>query len=155
MQILEQRGFWLSDTDYLHGYTATVELEACLMSTCLDVLIEQNAVLITQGDRLYRLVDTGLFGTEYTIESTDPLVVTPPLPAARLLAYDAQDSLLGRQDRATQLVDNAINGTTTDLYTYAPSVKDLLQSVIDALAAEDTDIAGLLSELEIIAGLLV
>lgn len=146
LKILEKRGFWSEDIDYERGYTATLELERCLMSTCVNDLLERQ-------DALYRLLDTALFGTEYTIESTDPLVVTPPIPAARLLAYDNQASLLGRADQSIQLVDNTLNGTETPLYAYTPSVKELLQGVIDAIAAEDTDLEAMLAQLELIATL--
>ena len=146
LKIMEQRGFWSSSTDYGRGYTAVVELEACLMSTCLSVLLESN-------DRLYRLVDTGLFGTEYTIESDDPLVVTPAIPAARVLAYDNVDSVLGRLDRLAQLTDNTFNGTETPLYSYTPNVKEQLQAIIDAMG-DDTDLTTIISDLEAIAVLL-
>ena len=144
LKMLELRGFWADDTDYLNGYTATVELEGCLMSTCLNVLLEQN-------EALYRLINTSVRGQSYTVVTTNPLVVTPAIdPAVDLTILD-QDSLLGRIDRLTQLLDNTINGTAVPLYAYTPSVKALLQSVIDALAADDADLSSILSELEAIA----
>lgn len=147
LKIAENRGFWLSDTDYRQGYTAVVELEECLMSTCLDVLLEKQ-------DALYRLLNTGIFGVTYETVSTDPLVVTPDIAPHVTLDVHDQDSIMGRLDRVTQLIDNSVNGTTTPLYTYDPSVKSLLQGIIDALGTEDTDLGDLLSQLELIAGLL-
>ncbi len=147
LKIAEQRGFWLSDTDFLRGYTAITELEDCLMSTCLDVLLQQN-------DALYRLLNTSLLGVAYTTVSEDPLVVTPAIaPHVNLDVHD-QDSIMGRLDRLTQLVDNSINGTETPLYTYSPDVKTLLQGIIDALGSDTTDLDGILAQLEIVAGLL-
>lgn len=147
LKIGENRGFWATDGDYERGYTALMELEGCLMSTCLNVLIEQN-------EALYRLLNTALLGVAYETTSTDPLVVVPPIaPHVNLDIHD-QDSLLGRIDRLTQLVDNSVNGTETPLYDYVPSVKALLQSIIDALSAEDTDLGELLTQLELIVGLL-
>jgi hypothetical protein len=147
LKMLEQRGFWLSDTDYLHGYTATTELEECLMTTCLDVLLEKQ-------DALYRLLNTSVFGQPYELITSDPLVVSPDIaPFVDMTVFD-QDSIMGRLDRLTQLIDNSINGTETPLYTYDPSVKALLQGIIDALGTEDTDIGDLLTQLELIAGLL-
>lgn len=144
LKMMEQRGFWASATDYSRGYTAVTELEACLMTTCLDVLLQQN-------DALYRLLNTALLGVSYTTESEDPLVVTPAIaPHVNLDIHD-QDSIMGRLDRVTQLIDNSINGTETPLYAYDPSVKALLQSVIDALGTEDTDLGDILSQLETIA----
>lgn len=146
LKIVENRGFWLSDTDYLRGYTAVTELEACLMSTCLDVLLQQN-------DALYRLVNTALLGQAYTVASEDPLVVTPAIaPSVNLTILD-QDSLMGRIDRLTQLIDNRIAGTETPLYADLPGIKQQLESVIAALG-DDTDLATIISDLEAIALLL-
>jgi hypothetical protein len=146
LKILELRGFWASDTDYLRGYTATIELEECLMSTCLDVLLEKQ-------DALYRLINTGIFGQPYELVTSDPLVVTPDiLPFVTVENFD-QDSIMGRLDRVTQLIDNSINGTEVPIYAYEPSVKALLQSVIDALGSDTTDLEGILAQLELIATL--
>lgn len=147
LKILENRGFWASDDDYLAAYTATYELERCFMATCLNDLIESS-------DRIYRMLDTALYGKEYTVESEDPLVVTPGIPAAHELIYQDGFGLMHQVDQLTQLLDNSINGTETPLYSYTPNVKELLQAIIDALSAEDTDIGSLLAELEVIAGLL-
>jgi hypothetical protein len=146
LKLLEQRGLWASIGDYERAYTATVELERCLMATCLQDLLDKQ-------DALYRLVNTGLFGVTYTLESSDPITVSPAIePFVDLTNYD-QDSIMGRIDRLVQLVDNSINGTETPLYSYDPSVKALLQGIIDALGSEDTDLADILSQLEIIAAL--
>jgi hypothetical protein len=147
LKILEQRGFWLTEADYERGYTAVIELEACLMATCLQDLIESN-------NRLYRMLDTGIYGREYTIESTDPLVVTPDIPAARPIAFEDQDSLLGRLDRLTQLLDNTFNAASTSLYSYSPSVKEQLQSILDALTTDSTDLGTVITDLELIIGAL-
>ncbi len=127
--------------------TAITELEECLMSTCLDVLMEKL-------DAQYRLQNTVLRGQTYTIVTEDPLVITPAISGAVDLSILDQDSILGRLDRLTQLLDNTINGTSTALYSYSPNVKEQLQAIIDALAAEDTDIGSLLTQLELIVGLL-
>ncbi len=147
LKIMENKGFWASDIDYVRGYTATTELEACLMSTCLNILLEQN-------DALYRLLNTGIFGVTYSTVSDDPLVVTPAIAPHVTLDVHDQDSIMGRLDRLTQLVDNSINGTETPLYTYSPDVKTLLQGIIDALGSDTTDLDGILAQLEIVAGLL-
>ena len=147
LKILEQRGFWATSGDYMSGYEATVELEGCLMATCLDVLLEKQ-------DALYRLLNTGIFGQLYDVVSTDPLVLDPVIaPAVDLEVFD-QDSVMGRLDRLTQLLDNSINGTETPLYSYDPSVKALLQGIIDALGTEDTDLGDILAQLELVVGLL-
>jgi len=146
LKIAEQRGFWQSIDDYYRGYTAVTELEACLMTTCLSLLLEKQ-------DELYRLVNTTVRGQLYSIESSDPLVVTPAIePIVNLDILD-QDSVMGRLDRIAQLIDNTFNGTETPLYTYTPNVKEQLQSIIDALG-DDTDLTTIISDLEAIALLL-
>lgn len=147
LKLLEARGFWESDDDYLNAYTAVYELERCFMSLCLSTLVEGQ-------DRLYRMLDLALFGKEYTVVTEDPLVVTPGIPAVHESIYQTGFGLMHQVDDLKQLIDNTINGTATDDYSYTPNVKELLQGIIDALAAEDTDIGSLLTELEVIAGLL-
>lgn len=147
LRLLELRGFWATEADYIEGYTATIALEACLMATCLDVLLERQ-------DNLYRMLDTALFGTEYTVESENPLVVTPAIAPTHSLAFSDRDSVLGRLSNIADVVDNGLNGTETPVYAYTPSVKDLLQQVIDAIVANAGDDSDLLAELEVIAGLL-
>src|ERR1044072_369068 len=109
LKIAEQRGFWASQQDYIDGYTAVVELEECLMSTCLDVLLEKH-------DEQYRLLNTAIFGVTYATVSEDPLVVTPAIAPHVTLDVHDQDSIMGRLDRLTQLVDNRLGGTETPLY---------------------------------------
>jgi len=146
LKIAEQRGFWVSAIDYSRGYTAVVELEECLMTTCLDVLLQQN-------DALYRMINTALLGQEYTVVTEDPLAVTPAIAPSVDLTILNQDSLLGRLDRLAQLVDNTFNGTETPLYSYTPDVKAQLQTIIDALG-DGSDLTTIISDLEAIALLL-
>lgn len=146
MRILEQKGFWASNGDFERGYSAAVELEACLMSTCLNVLLEQN-------DALYRMLNTALLGVAYTTVSEDPLVVTPSIaPHVNLDIHD-QDSLIGRIDRLTQLVDNRLAGTETPLYDQLPGIKQQLEEIISAIG-EGTDLTEVITNLEAIASLL-
>jgi len=147
LKILEKRGFWSTAEDYERGYAATIELEGCMTSTCVSALLEKQ-------DALYRLLNTGIFGLTYATVSEDPLVVTPDIAPHVTLDVHDQDSIMGRLDRLTQLMDNTINGTATDLYAYTPSVKDQLQSIIDAIGSGDTDLATIISDLEAIALLL-
>lgn len=146
LKIAEKRGFWASEEDFTRGYTAIIELEACLMGLCLDVLVEQN-------NAMYRLLNTALLGVLYETVSEDPLVVTPAIaPHVNLDVHD-QDSLIGRIDRLTQLVDNRLAGTETPLYDQLPGIKQQLEDIIAALG-EGTDLSGVISELEAIALLL-
>jgi hypothetical protein len=146
LRIAENEGFWATSGDYARAYAAITELEACLMATCLDELLEQNAAL-------YRLVNSVMLGQAYTVVSEDPLVVTPAIaPAVDLTILD-QDSLMGRIDRLTQLLDNRLAGTDTPLYDELPGIKQQLEAVIAALG-DDTDLTTIISDLEGIAILL-
>lgn len=146
LKILEKRGFWASEEDFQAGYQSTLELEACLMATCLQDFIEGQ-------NRLYRLLDTALLGGEYAVTSEDPLIITPDIPLVPSLPLDDNGALVPLQNRLIQLVDNTFNGTETPLYDYSPSIKAQLQAVIDALA-EGTDLTDVLTQLEGIAALL-
>lgn len=147
LKIAESRGFWATEDDYVRGYEVVTELERCMLMACLNDLFDKQ-------DALYRLVNTALRGETYSVVTEDPLVIEPTIQPFVELGFVDQNSLLGYLDRQTQLVDNTINGTETPLYTYSPSVKEQLQAIIDALAAEDTDLGDLLTQLELIAGLL-
>lgn len=146
LKLLEQSGLWATSEDYERGYTAAVELERCLMATCLNDLIEQQ-------NALYRMLNTALFGETYTLVDTDPLVVSPAIAPLVTLDVLHQDSLLGRVDRLTQLVDNRLAGTETPLYDELPGIKQQLEEIIAALG-EGTDLTEVISNLEAIAVLL-
>lgn len=146
LKIAENRGFWQSETDYINGYTAIIELEECLMTTCLDVLVQQN-------EALYRLINTAVRGVTYTVVSEDPLVYEPNIDPFVNVGFDGQDSLMGQIDRLTQLIDNRIAGTETPLYDALPGIKQQLEAVIAALG-DDTDLSTIISDLEAIALLL-
>jgi len=146
MKLAEQRGFWQTETDYQNGYTAVIELEACLMSTCLNVLFQKQ-------DELYRMLNTGIFGVTYATVSEDPLVVTPAIAPHVTLDVHDQDSIMGRLDRLTQLVDNRLAGTETPLYDELPGIKQQLEDIIAALG-DTSDLTTIISDLEAIALLL-
>jgi hypothetical protein len=146
MKLAEQRGFWLTETDYQNGYTAVIEMEACLMSTCLNVLFQKQ-------DELYRMLNTGIFGVTYATVSEDPLVVTPAIAPHVTLDVHDQDSIMGRLDRLTQLVDNRLAGTETPLYDELPGIKQQLEDIIAALG-DTSDLTTIISDLEAIALLL-
>jgi hypothetical protein len=146
MKLAEQRGFWLTETDYQNGYTAVIEMEACLMSTCLNVLFQKQ-------DELYRMLNTGIFGVTYATVSEDPLVVTPEIAPHVTLDVHDQDSIMGRLDRLTQLVDNRLAGTETPLYDELPGIKQQLEDIIAALG-DTSDLTTIISDLEAIALLL-
>lgn len=146
LKLPEQRGFWLSEDDYINGYQATIELEGCLMATCLQDFMQLQ-------EAQYRMLNTAMFGLTYETVSTDPLVVTPAIAPHVTLDRHNEDGVLFLMDRLTQMLDNRLAGTETPLYSDLPGIKQQLQSIIDALA-EGTDLSGVITELEGIAVLL-
>jgi hypothetical protein len=116
------------------------------MSTCLDILIQQQ-------EAQYRLLNTAIFGQLYTTVTPDPLVVSPAIEPHVSLEMLNQDSIMGRLDRLTQLVDNRLAGTETPLYDELPGIKQQLEEIIAALG-EGTDLTEVISNLEAIALLL-
>lgn len=147
LRFFEKRGTWLTDADYEAGYNAFAELQVCMMKLCVDRLIESN-------DRLYRMLDTAIYGKTYEVITTDPLVVDPPIGAVHALAFDDVNSILGRMEDQRQLLQNALNGTETPNYDRANGVRDLLEQLITAVQAGETTDEDMLAQLVQIAGLL-
>jgi hypothetical protein len=144
---LERRS-WHDDAEYELGYNAFADLQRCMMKCCIDDLLASN-------DRLYRMVDTALYGTEYTIEATDPeLIVTPEISATHDLTIEHADSILGRMEDMRQLLQNGLNGTETPNYDRANGVRDLLEQLITAAEAESELDPEMLAKLAEIAVLL-
>lgn len=122
----EDRRSWHSDDEHERAYNMFAELQACMLSLCVKDLIESN-------DRLYRMLDTAIFGTGYVVQSTDPLVVTPEIPPQRTMGIHDEASILGRMENMRQLLENALNGTETPQYDRANGVRDLLEQLITKL----------------------
>jgi len=146
MKIMENRGFWVDDSTYVNAYSAVLEFERCLVATCLQDLIDAQ-------DRTYRMLDTTLRGTAYSGTGTEGDPVIPAIPPFVDLGFVDQNSIFGQLDRTTQLIDASINGTDTPLYTISPSVRALLQSILDASGSDDSDLESILAQLELIASL--
>lgn len=144
----EERRSWHTDAEYEQAYNAFLELEICMTRLCIDDLIESN-------DRLYRMLGTALYGTEYSVVSTDPvLVVEPAIEATHSLVFEQEDSILGRMEDMRQLLQNALNGTDTPLYSDIPGIREQLANLITAVEAGGASDADMLAQLIQIAGLL-
>jgi len=135
---LERRDAWATDADWEQGYQWIVEFQANLMSGCVDRIVEMQ-------EKTYRLLDTALNGTVYSVtpaisplpdpphDPTKP-TITPTIPwaspatAPQLLTTIA---LRNRIDRLVDLVDNGINGTliVPPASTSQPSVRDNLEAI--------------------------
>lgn len=122
----EFRASWKSDQDYERGYNAFAELQVCMTKLCIDALIASN-------DRLYRMLDTAIFGVGYVVQSTDPLVVLPDIPPQRTMGIYDEASILGRMENLKQLLENGLNGTETPQYDRQNGVRDLLEQLLTAI----------------------
>lgn len=126
---LEERGYWQTDEDHQRGYNAVAEVYISMASNCLKELIEAQ-------NRLYRLWDTQLTGTEYTAAELDGVITVlpaiPPAPAAPLR------SVHSRLERLEYLLDNAYNGAAhLPDFGDTDSIRDLLRELISAVQATD------------------
>jgi len=146
LRFFEKRGTWATDADYESGYNAFSELQVCMMRCCIDDLIESN-------DRLYRMLDTALYGTAYEVITSEPLEVEPIIFATHELTIADPDSVLGRMEDMKQLLQNALNGTTTVNYSDTPGIRELLANIITALEATGTLDDDMLAQLVQIASL--
>lgn len=144
LRFYEKRGTWLTDADFESGYNAFAALQACFMKCCIDDLIESN-------DRLYRMLGTAIYGTEYNVVSADPLVVMPAIAPTHALAIEDDESILGRMELQKQLLENALNGVDTPNYSRPDGVRDLLEAIKLALEAGDDLDAEMLAKLVEIA----
>jgi len=148
LRFYEKRGTWHTDADYESGYNAFAALQACFMKCCIDDLIESN-------DRLYRMLDTAIYGRDYAVIATEPeLVVDPPIQPTHLLTIENEDSILGRMEDMKQLLQNGINGTETPLYDRADGIRDLLEQIKLAIEAGENLDPEMLAKLGEIAVLL-
>lgn len=148
LRFFEKRGTWLTDADYESGYNAFAELQVCMMRLCVDDLIESN-------DRLYRMLGTAIYGTEYSVVATEPeLIVTPAIEPTHLLTIENEESILGRMEDMRQLLQNALNGTDTPNYSDVPGIRELLTNLIAAVEAGGASDDDMLAQLVQIAGLL-
>ena len=146
LRFYEKRGTWRTDADYESGYNAFAALQACFMKCCIDDLIESN-------DRLYRMLDTAIYGRLYNVVSSEPLVIEPIIWPTHELAIEHDESILGRMELQKQLLENALNGTETPNYSRPDGVRDLLEAIKLALEAEgnlDPEILAKLAEIALL-----
>lgn len=137
-----------SDAGYVRGVQLIRSLQMALICGGLREITDRQ-------DALYRMLDSGIFGRLYTVDSTEPLVVTPAIDPTHDLVIQANDSLLGRIDDTQQLLKNALNGTLTTNYFRPLGLRDLLEQLLAAAEAENTLDAEEIAKLAQIIGLLV
>lgn len=91
---------WETPEDYRQGYQAFAELQANLMAASLRDLVEGQ-------NRLYRLLDTSLNGTQYTATGD---VISPDIPAVPPSSTGAANAMRAHIGRLHQLAENAATG---------------------------------------------
>jgi hypothetical protein len=99
---MQRQAIWRTRDDWYHGYQAFTELEEMLMAGCMQQLI-------TEQQRLYRLWDSALNGTEYVDVAG---VITPAIPAVPPASASATNALRAHVSRLWQLSENAVAGVT-------------------------------------------
>lgn len=137
------RYVWTEES-YLRGTQLVRSLQLSLICGGLKEITDRQ-------DALYRMLDTAMFGTTYSIIESDPLEVEPVINPTHGLVIEHADSLLGRMEDSRQLQQNALNGTETPLYDRANGVRDLLEQLITALEASDDLDPDMLAKLSEIA----
>ena len=119
------RHIW-ADASYVRGEQLIRRLQLALLCGGLQELLESN-------NRLYRMLDTAIYGTGYVVQSTDPLVVEPAIPPQRTMGIHDEASILGRMENLKQLLENALNGTETPNYSRPNGIRDLIEQLTAAL----------------------
>lgn len=156
LSTLEKRDVWASEDDWRQGYQWITETQANLMGGCVDRIVEMQ-------EKTYRLLDTALNGTVYTVSpAPSPAPSPPPDPTKPTVspaipwAPDSTDpqalpvaALRSRIDRLTDLVDNALNGTVIpNSPTDKASVRDNLEEIrllLEASGTNDADMESILN----------
>ena len=142
---LEDEWVW-QEGDYPQAYRAVADLEAVMTQLCVAELVESN-------NRLYRLINYSLNGQVYEAGDNPPDSITPSIP-------DVPNTDISSPGMVRTLVvvrnmlSNALNGDINSDFALSPSIRELLQGIIDAFSADDADIGEIISQLEAIAVLL-
>jgi hypothetical protein len=114
---MQQQHIWQTREDWFAAYQAFAELEEELMAGCMQQLIAEQ-------QRLYRLIDTSLNGTQYTSAGG---VVTPALPAVPPASASAPNAMRAHVGRLWHLAENEVTGKTAvagEGVTGAPALTD-------------------------------
>jgi hypothetical protein len=101
-QDMQRREIWRTRADWFSAYQAFAELEGMLMAGCMQQLIDEQ-------QRLYRLWDTALNGTAYTVAGDG---ISPELPAVPPATATAAGALRAQVARLRVLAENTAVGTT-------------------------------------------
>lgn len=107
LKAYEERFIWSSQADYEQAYNAIAELRAAMQGNdCLKELIESN-------NRLYRLLDTALNGTNYNVQILLPdgePTINPPIPDVPPQSTTAPNAMRAQLGRLWHLAENTTTG---------------------------------------------
>jgi hypothetical protein len=145
LALLEEPRIW-EEADYEQAYHAIADMEATMTLTCVADLVESN-------NRLYRLLNWSLNGQVYDAGDDPPTTITPAIPVVPNTDISSP-GVVRTQVVIRNMLSNALNGDINSDFDITPSIREQLQSIIDGLTADDTDIEDIVSKLEIIAALL-
>jgi hypothetical protein len=123
---MESPYVWKTPTDYQRAYPIFAEIEAQMAAaSCVSTIT-------TSIDRLYRLLDTALNGTEYTVDTPTDMVV-PSIAVVPPTSASAANALRAHVGRLVALTENATSGAI-----YAADVGiDGAPALIDDQTARD------------------
>lgn len=137
-----------SEDSYLRGNQLIRSLQMAMLCGGLKEITDRQ-------DALYTMLGTALFGTTYSVVSTEPeLVFDPAIEPTHALTIESDESIFGRMELQKQLLENALNGTETPNYAEPLGIRELLANLIAAVEAGETNDEDMLAELIQIAGLL-
>lgn len=93
---------WKSSDDFERAYPVFSGIEAQMTSSCVSGITESI-------DRLYRLLDTTLNGTQYTDNAG---IISPELPSVPPASASATNAMRAHIGRIWKLLENTTNGAT-------------------------------------------
>lgn len=100
------RYFWVSDGDYSAGLQGILRLERALLTN-------MSESIVTELQRIYRLIDTSFNGTQYTATPAGeglPPTITPALTPVPPASTDEANAMRAHLGRLWQLGENAATG---------------------------------------------
>lgn len=116
---LEQRipKYVWSQGGYVRGVQLIRSMQMAMLCGGMDALVESN-------NRLYRLMDSALYGRAYSVTTADPLVITPAIPDVPL-PLDPPAGMVAMLDQLPGILDPGWFGYGGHKATIADIVRSL------------------------------
>jgi hypothetical protein len=99
---MQAQHIWKTRSDWFAAYQAFAEIEEGMMAGCMQQLISEQ-------QRVYRLWDTALNGTQYEDLAG---VISPALPSVPPASTGAANAMRAHIGRIQQLIENTTDGAT-------------------------------------------